>query len=52
MNIEEFKTNWGKREIPSELEKLIDFQNEVSYYESYSDGFGVLVDEATLHFIS
>lgn len=44
MNIEEFKSNWGKREIPGELEKLIDFQNEVSYYESYSDGFGVLVD--------
>lgn len=45
MNIEKFKDNWGSKEIPTELEKLIHFQNDISYFESYSDGFGVTIDD-------
>lgn len=41
LDIEEFKHNWGDKEIPSELERLIDFQENVSGFEYYSDGFGV-----------
>ena len=45
MDIKEFKENWGLTEIPTELEKLIYFQTNISSYENYSDGFGVLIDE-------
>jgi hypothetical protein len=44
MNIKEFKENWGLTAIPTELEKLIYFQTNISSYENYSDGFGVLID--------
>ena len=45
MDIKEFKENWGLTEIPTELEKLIYFQTNISSYENYSDGFGVKTDE-------
>ena len=45
MDSKEFKENWGLTEIPTELEKLIYFQTNISSYENYSDGFGVLIDE-------
>ena len=45
MDIKEFKENWGLTEIPTELEKLIYFQTNISSYENYSDGFGDLIDE-------
>lgn len=45
MNINEFKENLGLAEIPSELEKLIYFQSNISSFENYSKGFGVLVDD-------
>jgi hypothetical protein len=44
MNIKEFKENLGFTEIPSELEKLVYFQINISSFENYSQGFGVLVD--------
>lgn len=47
MNIIAFKENWGLFEIPSELEKLIYFQNNISGFENYSQGFGVLIDNKT-----
>lgn len=45
MNITNFKSNLGLTEIPSELEKLINFQNDLSGFECYSQGFGVLIDD-------
>src|SRR6218665_3794612 len=45
MNITIFKNNLGLTEIPSELEKLINFQNNLSGFECYSQGFGVLIDD-------
>ena len=47
MDIKEFKENWGLTPIPTELEKLIYFQTNISSFENYSDGFGVLVDDKT-----
>ncbi|WP_126653850.1 hypothetical protein [Chryseobacterium aureum] len=44
IDITEFKQNLGWSEIPVELEKLVDFQNAVSSFENYSQGFGVLID--------
>lgn len=45
VNIIEFKENLGLIEIPTELEKLIYFQNNISSFENYVDGFGVLIDD-------
>lgn len=45
MELKEFKENLGLTEIPVELEKLIHFQNTVSDFECYSEGFGVLIDD-------
>jgi len=45
INITTFKENLGLSEIPVELEKLIYFQNNISSFESYSQGFGVLIDD-------
>ncbi|MEY8761016.1 hypothetical protein [Chryseobacterium tongliaoense] len=45
IDISEFKENLGLTEIPAELEKLIYFQNHISSFENYSQGFGVLIDE-------
>ncbi|WP_431608587.1 hypothetical protein [Chryseobacterium sp. 'Rf worker isolate 10'] len=44
VDIAEFKQNLGLSEIPVELEKLIYFQNTISSFENYSQGFGVLID--------
>lgn len=45
MDIKEFKENWGLTAIPTELEKLIYFQTNISTFENYSQGFGVLIDD-------
>lgn len=45
MNINEFKENLGLTTIPVELEKLIHFQENISGFENYSEGFGVLIDD-------
>lgn len=45
MNIQSFKQNLGVSELPVELEKLIQFQEEQSDFECYSQGFGVLIDD-------
>ncbi|QNN42864.1 hypothetical protein [Pedobacter roseus] len=45
INITDFKENLGLSEIPVELEKLIYFQNNISSFENYSQGFGVLIDD-------
>ena len=45
LNIIEFKENLGLAEVPSELEKLIYFQNNISSFENYAQGFGVLIDD-------
>lgn len=45
MNINEFKEVMGLTEIPTELEKLIDFQNNISYFGGYSECFGVGIDD-------
>ncbi|MBT2623331.1 MULTISPECIES: hypothetical protein [Chryseobacterium] len=45
IDIIEFKENLGLSEIPTELEKLIYFQNNISSFENYVDGFGVLIDD-------
>jgi hypothetical protein len=47
MDIKAFKENLGLTEIPTELEKLIYFQNNISGFECYSQGFGVLIDNKT-----
>ena len=44
INITDFKENLGLKEIPVELEKLIYFQNNISSFENYVQGFGVLID--------
>lgn len=44
VDIAEFKQNLGLSEIPVELEKLIYFQNTISSFENYSQGFGILID--------
>lgn len=44
VDIAEFKQNLGLSEVPVELEKLIYFQNTISSFENYSQGFGVLID--------
>ena len=45
MDIKEFIENWGLTAIPTELEKLIYFQTNISSFENYSQGFGVLIDD-------
>ncbi|WP_316801821.1 hypothetical protein [Pedobacter nototheniae] len=45
INITTFKENLGLSEIPTELEKLIYFQNNISSYGNYSQGFAVLLDD-------
>lgn len=45
MDIKEFKENWGLTAIPTELEKLIEFQTHISAAEFYSQGFAVMVDD-------
>jgi len=45
INITDFKENLGLSQVPSELEKLIYFQNNISSFGNYSEGFGVLIDE-------
>ena len=45
VEIIKFKQNLNLQEIPVELEKLIYFQNTISSYENYSQGFGVLIDD-------
>ncbi|WP_257670820.1 hypothetical protein [Parapedobacter tibetensis] len=45
MNIQEFKENWGLTAIPTELEKLIYFQNNISSPEFYAQGFAVTIDD-------
>ena len=44
INITAFKENLGLIEVPTELEKLIYFQNNISSFENYSAGFGVFID--------
>ncbi len=45
MKIQEFKENWGVSNLPAELEKFIQFQNEHSDFECYSQGFGIMIDD-------
>ncbi|HMR84282.1 MAG TPA: hypothetical protein PKE30_14165 [Niabella sp.] len=45
MDVKAFKENLGLTEIPTELEKLIYFQTNISSFENYSQGFGVSVDD-------
>src|SRR5690606_18943343 len=45
INIEKFKENLKLEVIPTELEKLIYFQSYISDFESYSEGFGLLIDD-------
>lgn len=45
MRTEQFMQHLGLTELPAELEKLIRFQQEISGFESYSQGFGVLIDD-------
>jgi hypothetical protein len=45
MNISDFKDNLGVTNLPAELEKLIQFQNEQSDFECYSEGFGLMIDD-------
>jgi len=45
MTTAEFRQNLSLKAIPVELEKLIHFQNDVSEFEGYSQGFGVLIDD-------
>lgn len=40
-----FKDNWGVSQLPAELEKLIEFQNERSGFEEYAQGFGLLIED-------
>lgn len=47
MEIQEFKETWGSTAIPTELEKLIHFQTNISSFENYSEGFGVSANEMT-----
>ena len=42
---DEIKAVWGVDELPVELDRLIDFQEERSGYECYSEGCGVGVDD-------
>lgn len=44
MNIKKFKENWGSAEIPTEIEKLIYFQENISQFEYYSECFGVRIE--------
>lgn len=39
MNINEFKSNLGVSDLPSELENLIKFDSNLSDNQYYSDGF-------------
>jgi len=45
MDSKAFKENWGPSAIPSELEKLIAFQNDSSAAEFYAQGFAVTIDD-------
>jgi hypothetical protein len=45
MNITGFKENLGVTNLPAELEKLIQFQNEQFDFECYSEGFGLMIDD-------
>ena len=45
LNLEKFKENWGSTAVPTELEKLIDFQTNISAPEFYSQGFAVTIDD-------
>ncbi|MFD2970223.1 hypothetical protein [Sphingobacterium bambusae] len=45
MVIKAFKENWGSTTVPTELEKLIEFQNNVSAPEFYVHGFAVTIDD-------
>ncbi|PZP51187.1 MAG: hypothetical protein DI598_03785 [Pseudopedobacter saltans] len=45
LNLEAFKNNWGPTAIPKEIEKLIDFQTNISSAEFYSQGFAVTIDD-------
>lgn len=45
MDIKKFKENLGLTIIPSELEKLINFQNNNSSFGNYSECFGVGIDD-------
>ena len=45
MTIPEFKENLGLAEIPTALEKLICFQENISSFGNYADGFGLLIDD-------
>ncbi|KGE12514.1 hypothetical protein [Sphingobacterium deserti] len=45
MDIKKFKQNWGVAAVPTELESLINFQNNNSAPEFYSRGFAVTIDD-------
>lgn len=45
MDSNTFKQNLGISQLPVELEKLIEFQNERSGFEEYAQGFGLLIDD-------
>jgi hypothetical protein len=45
LDIKKFKENWGLTTIPTELEKLIYFQTNISSAEFYSQGFAVTIDD-------
>ncbi|MBE8712821.1 hypothetical protein [Sphingobacterium hungaricum] len=45
LNLEKFKENLGATAVPIELEKLIDFQTNISAPEFYSRGFAVTIDD-------
>lgn len=45
MNIKEFKDSLGVTMLPVELEKLVYFQTNISGFELYSQGFGLMVDD-------
>ncbi|MBB6235582.1 hypothetical protein HDC90_000179 [Pedobacter sp. AK013] len=45
INISDFKQNLDLNEVPPELQKLIYFQNNISSFEGYSQGFGVFIDD-------
>lgn len=45
MDKQAFKENLGIDALPEVLDKLIDFQNNVSGFEYYAQGFGLTIDD-------
>ncbi|WP_118975701.1 hypothetical protein [Taibaiella koreensis] len=44
MDSKVFKENLGRNDIPDAMEQLIHFQNNISGFEYYAQGFGLFVD--------